>query len=932
MNERWYDKTVAQVEEKLNTDSNTGLSVDVLRGRQKAGKLNVIHPIPHMSFEDCLKSVVLEPTTLLLFVIALISAWLDQSIASWVIISLIVFNMFVSVFTYNKACSVFEDMGRLSLPTSKVLRNGRLFLIKSEQLVQGDVIYLSAGDIVPADARLIEVDGFQVLEVALTGEIKPTEKDPEFLRYNHDVPPAQQANMVFASSIVIKGTAKAICCCTGEDALVCKLQKNKPISSHKDVNLISFVKKYSNVWSLISLASIFLLVALELVFASQGRGLFDVFLGAMALAAVALGEFHVISSYVIIGNGLFLAVKQNKDVNSGALIKNVSKIEQLKDVTCLLVHKDGVFSIRESKAEKVYVNNSLYTDGEVHFEENSRRLLRFALISTGLYGVKKLIKNNLSNNNIYTAEEDAIISISQKCDVYNIKLDKSYPIMEHISAGESSRFETTLANSNQGYIVACRGNLESIMACCTTYSENGRIYPFDSDVKADIISEAAKLNRKSYRIIAVASKKTHYNNLKRIIACQSEMTFEGFIAIRERMLPGAAKTISDCRAAGMKIIMMCDDIGEHNRALAESLGIIKNRNEIVSGRQLAAMKEDMFRTNIPVYTLYEGVSVFQKRKLLEFLHDEGEVVGVLARELDEIILLKESDVGFVQSTTLSGKLDKTGLDMTSAKNNNSPMIIKNAKDSKKIGCEALKFIADVIISDADKKGNGGFNAIIGAVLASKTIYRNLYKFIKYLLTTQIARLMFVVLSIFTKSQPLTPQQILFSGLVVDFIAMIVLAFEQPNKHIMAYNDNLSDIKKIHKYIPYALLSGFVWACSLHVLPLILSAFNFNSYGLNLSVIFSGFIISQVAVLNEIMHDEGLFKYTTRFNRAHLILASVVIMFLIISNNISIIGNAFGIIEMNWIQIIIAFIPSVIMIINYELQRFILNDKQWISKD
>ena len=227
MNERWYDKTVAQIEEILNTDSNTGLSSTVIKTRLKTDEANEVYPIPHHSFDTCFKKVLSEPATAILFIVAIIAAWLNQNIVALVIISLLVFNVIVSVITYNKAYRIIEDMSKLSLPTSKVMRNGKMYLIKSEQLLQGDVIYLSVGDIVPADARIIECDSLQVLEVNVTGEIKPTEKDQYFLRYTHDVPPAQQANMLFASSIIIKGTAKAICCCMGNDTLVSKLRKNK---------------------------------------------------------------------------------------------------------------------------------------------------------------------------------------------------------------------------------------------------------------------------------------------------------------------------------------------------------------------------------------------------------------------------------------------------------------------------------------------------------------------------------------------------------------------------------------------------------------------------------------------------------------------------------------------------------------------------------
>ncbi len=925
MNERWYDKTLQQIEEKLNTDVNTGLSPAVLREHQRKNGLNVIFPIKHHSFEECFKKIISETTTLLLLFTAMLTAALEQSVAALVIISLVVFNIIISVFTYSKAQQVFEDMGYLSLPTTKVMRNGKMYLVKSEQLVAGDIIYLSAGDMVPADARLIESDNLQVLEVNLTGVIKPVEKDPLFLRYTHDVPPAQQANMVFASSIIIKGTAKAVVCCTGNDNLVCKLKKNKTLTTQDDIKAISFIKKYSKVWSLLMLALIFVVVILELSFGSYEKKLFDIFLTALSLAAASIGEFHVISSYIIIANGLFGAVKQNKDINSGALIKNISKIENLKNISCLLVHKEGAFSLREVNVRKIYVNDTLYSDGEVHFARNAERVLRYALISTGLYGAKKLIKNNLQNENIYTSEEDAIISISQKCKVYNINLDKNYPILEHVPQSDTSKFETTLVNSNEGYSVACRGSLESILASCTTYSLNGNIYPLDADKKMEIIDEAARLTRKSYKIVAVSSKNTTYNTLRRILSCQSDMTFEGFIAIREKMLTGAAKNIADCQAAGIKVIMLCDDIGDHNRVLASSIGIIKSSSEIVNGRELQNMKDELFRTNVSMYRLYENLNIFQKRKLLELLHAEGEVVGVLSRELDEIILLKESDVGYVQSTTLSGKLDKSGLDM--AKTNNSPLFVKNSKDSKKTGSEALKFVSDVIISDADKHGNGGFNAILSSITASKVIYKNLVRFVKYLLTTQLARTFMIICSIFTKSTILTPTQILFSGLVVDFIAMLVIAFEHPDSRLFMNNDNSEEeLKSIYKFLPTALLIALIWSVCVILVPILLKFIGFSGALQNTAIIFVSFIFSQIAVLNELLKDTSIFKHGIKFNRAHFIMLFTITAFLTAANYLPKFANLFGFVKSTWIEMIFTFIPAIIIIIVFELKKAFSNIK------
>lgn len=926
MNERWYDKTVRQIEEKLNTDSNTGLSAGVLKSRQKTDRMNVIFPVNHHSFDFCFKKALSEPSLMLLLIVALFAALFERNVVSYVIISMVAFNILMTVFMYRKSYQIFEDMGRLSMPTTKVLRNGKLFLVKSEQLVEGDVIFLSSGDMVPADARLVEADGLQVLEVNITGEIKPAEKDPFFLRYTHDVPAAQQANMVFASTIVLKGSAKAICCYTGEDTLVCRLKKNTKLVQQDKIKAILFTKKYSKNVSLLSIVMIFALIILQLTFGSSDISFFDVFLTALAYAAASSAEFHILSAYVIVANGLFSAVKQNKHINSGALIKNISKTEELKDISCLLVHKEGAFSIKDIRAEKVYVNNTLYTDGDVHFAENAASVLRFALISTGLYGARKIIKNNLNNDNIYSAEEEAIINLAQKCKVYNINLDKNYPIIEHLSRGDSSRFETTLVNSKNGYVVACRGSLDEILSVCTHYRENGKIYPFNLEKKADIISEAVKLSRKSNKIVGVSSKKTHYNTLRRIISCQSEMVFEGFIAIKERILPGVARNIADCQAAGMKIIMLCDDIGEHNKTLAESIGVIKSREEVMTGSGLNGMRDELFRTNISMYKLYENLSIYQKRKLLTFLHEEGEKVGVLARNLDEIILLKESDVGFVQSTTLSGKLDKAGIDMAMAKNTNSPILIKNVKDVNKTGSEALKFIADVIVSDADRRGNGGFNAVLSAIYASRLIYKNLVKFVKYLFTNQVARLVMILYMIFSSSRLINPQQIMFSGIIVDFIAMIIMAFESTGNRNLLKKDGFDELSNIYKSLPLSFLSGVAWGGSLIILPLILKLLNVNAVEIQSAVVFTGYILSQIAVLNEHLKDDSIFKTGVRFNRAHLLMFVTVVGFFVAAYTVPAIANLFEITFPGWILMSLSLIPTVMVIAVYEIQKAFIGAK------
>lgn len=925
MIERWYDKSIQQVERQLNTSSVSGLSRQKIRSGIRRGYTNVIFPIPHRGFDEYLKKVILEPTMILLLVCALLAAFLEHITTAYIIIGIISVNVLLSSLTYTKAQQVLEDLGHLSIPTSKVIRDGKLYLINSEQLAEGDLILLSAGDMVPCDARLTETDDFSVLEVNLTGAIRPVEKDAEFIKYGKDVPPSQQTNMIFASSIVTKGNAKAICCCTGEDTLVCKLKKNKSPATHDNIKEISLLEKYGKAWSLLMISAIFLLVAVYFLSGTGDKGLFEVFILGLSLAAASSGELHVASAYVIIANGLFNAVKQKKDINTGALIKNVSKIEDLKQLTALIVNKEGAFSVRGQKVEKVYVNGYLYDKSDIHYIDNCGRVMRYALISTGLYGANKLVSNNLSKDNLYSPEEEAIIDASRYCKVYNISLDREYPLLDRVTKGEISRFDTTLVNERNEYTVSCRGDLDGILSQCAFYCENGRTLPFDPDKKIEIISEAAKLSRNSYKIIGVASKKTHYNNLRRIVSCQSEMIFEGFLAIRESLLPGAAHTVKRCRDNGIRVIMVCDDVGENNVSLAQSLGIIKNADEAITGRELSMMRDEMFRVNIGEYSLYQGISVHQKRKLLDNLRSDGEKVGVLAQELDEIILLRESDVGFIQSTTLSARGGKEGIDVAQAKG--LPVVVKNSKDSRKSGSEAMKFVSDVIISDADMRGNGGFNAIAESIWASRAIYRNLVRMVKYILTSQIMRLLLVLFSIVSKTEVFIPQQIVFCGLICDFFAMIAVSFEHYDPRIIGRKEDFGErLDKFSHFVPFSVLSGVVWAGCISLLALLLKALG-NDVNVIAAAVFLSVITSQIIVLNELLRDSTIFRKNISYNRAHILTVLFTVLFIAFSFLVPAFGSLISLFWPGTGNFFLSLIPSGVMLIVYEIQKIINGKKE-----
>ncbi len=892
MAENWYDKSIKQIEERLDTDLSLGLRREAVEKRRKVDGPNDVYPVTQTSFLTYLRHLLTDYTSILMLVTLLIAAVFEETenLLAMFLITVIYYG--ISLFLYVRSQRLLEGMGTYALPNAKVLRGGKLRMMKQLQLVRGDVIYLAAGDIVPCDARLVESEELEVLEVSVTSVTHAVRKDASFIDY-HDLEPARQKNMVFASSIVTRGHGKAVCCEIGKDTQVCLLKKNLPAVSQERAEILDRIGSFCKRWSLVMTALILLLTVADILFVRDGgRGIFGSFMTGICLSVASMSEFYTAFATVVLACGVYAAVNKRKDVNRGALVKNTAKLEEIKSLTCLIVPKEAAFNVRDMRLGKVYANGDSFIPGEHGYQRNASRVLRYALLSTGLYGAGKLIENNRRGENIYSPEEEAILKAAEDCGEYNIGLEKRYPLLQHLGKNADNRFETSLVRYENGFFTALRGEYRAILPLCRYYTEDSRTYEMTPEKRNEFQIAAEQLARESYRVIAVASKDTIYNNLKRLSACQSDMTLEGFLAIREPTLPGAAKNVLRCRNAGIKVLMLCPDVSESNAILADSLGIASSPEKIVSGEELKKMKEGLFRANLDIYTVYQGLNLAQKRLLVRFLQEKGEKVGVLCSDLDEIILMKDADVGFSESITISDKAGKAGIDLVGR---NVPVFAKEVDGAGGYGCEALKFVSDVIVSEADRAGTGGFNAMVDAILCSKSVYYNLYRMLKYAIVSQTARLALVILSMVFGITALSPVQILFCGLAVDFAALIVIAFERSGPPILKMPSNVGErLDRPLAGNPLYLLLGVFWATAAF-----LSVFLMNRYGIIADnqiscCLFVSFILTQLAMLNECKREQSVFDRNVRINGAYLAMLAALAAFFFLAFKTEAVGMCFSI--------------------------------------
>ncbi len=917
MAEKWYDKSIKQTEIRLETDVSRGLNREQVMRRRRLYGENDVYPMPKKNFKTYMAHLLTDYTSLLLLVTLLIAAVFEETENLFVMLLILGTYYAIVLFTYVKAQKVLEGMGRSALPNAKVLREGRIRMVKQKQLVRGDVIYISAGDIVPCDARLIESSGLEVLEVNVTSVSHAVKKDAAFVDY-HDLAPSQQKNMLFASTIVTKGTGRAICCSTGAETLVSVMGKNHPIVSHERLEVFDRINGFCKKWTLAMTLMILVLTVTDLLVAKNvGNGIFGSFMTGLSLAVASMSEFYTAFAYIVLACGIFGSVNRKQEINRGALIKNSAKLEDIKNLTCLIVPGDAGFHVHDMSLDKVYANGDTFATGEHGYRRNASRVLRYALISTGLYGVGKLTENNELRQNIYSSEEDAIIKAAESCSEYNIGLEQRYPMLEHRPKNADNRFDTTLVHYENSFVVALRGEYAAVLPNCRYYTENSRVYPMTPEKLNEFYIAAEKMARESYRVLAIASRDTIYKNLRRLSACQSDLTLEGLIAIREPTLPEAAKTILRCRNHGLKVIMLTSDIDESHTILAENLGLISGREQSVTGPDLAAMKEGLFRANLDVYALYQGLNLHQRRLLVRFLQEKGERVGYLCSELDEIILMREANVGFSQSVTLSDRAGNVGVDLVGR---NRPIYTKDPKGVT-AGCEALKFVSDVIVSEPDWDGTGGFNAMVDAILCSKSVYHNLYGMLKYMIASQIAKLGLVFLAILLGFTALTPPQILFCGLVIDFAAMIIIAFEKPDPSLLETDPKISK-KLSHPLLRNmdSVLLGILW-----VALTLLSIFYMIKYRMIVAsqiptCCFIGLLLTQLAMLNECKREKSMFDRNVRVNGAHVTMLAVLIIFFCLIFLLPVIGDLFAIEAISLYAVGGTVLPTIVVTLFYEIQK------------
>lgn len=916
MIDNWYQMSGEAVAEKLRTSQEAGLTRKLAGTLLKKYRKNEIYPVSKITFYNCIKSITMDYTSYLLVVTALIAAIFEESVGAWAIVILVLLNLIATLLAYTKAQKVLESMDRYTLPVVRVIRDGRLFMIEQKLLVPGDLICLSRGDIVPADARVIRAEGFFLDETHLFGEGPLRQKQADD-GLHETLPPEKQRNMVFASTLVASGEATAIVCATGEDTVVCITEKNRPIINHETMPLLGKLQKISRAWSLVVIAAVFGLTLLDFLLPGLHNSLFASFIKSMSFAVSTMSEMYVAFGYIVLACAVLQTVHLFRENGAGAIVKNPLCMDRLRSLTCLVVPKEGVFTTRETVVDRVYAGDRLYDIMDRKSRRAMERPILYSILSTGMYGLSYLQAQSAgkTRDRVNTEEETAILNLARSMDIYNVRLDRAYPMIDHRGVGGDSLFDTTLVTHKEHLIAISRGEPEELLSRCAYYYKEGKILLLTPEIRTEILIAYRKLVRQAYSAVGVASRTHMYNNLKFIGAAQRDMVFEGIVAFRIPYLRGAAQLIADAKEAGIKIILLSERSVAAEAYFAKQMGIIEGREHCVDAAELRASKEGIRRTNASYYRLYCGLDTKQKQELLQNLMEAGEVVGVLGRRLEDLCLLRAADVSLAQNIAVAESAE-AGKPET--------VVSKVSESAGEDGCEALKFESDIIVSDADKNGSGGFRGILDAIRIAKDTDLHIIRIIRYLLASQTARFLLVLYTILFSRDGMSAVQALFAGLFADFMAILVLAFQKPEPDALRNSMNAGPWLEhpLRNGVP-SVVCGVCWACTA-ILASFFGAFaGFAQTEIQCgSILFVTSTICQIIMLFSVQREEFLWKPGIRMSALQalylLALIELYLLFFLFPN----FGTMFGVAKFDLRGALIIALFSAIMLIMTECVKML----------
>ena len=727
---KFYCEDQTKVLSSLNT-SEKGLSSAEAQKRLEANGKNKLAAAKGKSIVRRFLEQLADPMIIILLVAALISGILavveNESFTDVIIIlAVVIVNAVLGVYQESKAEKAIEALQEMSAATSKVLRDGKVQIVHSEDLVVGDIILLEAGDAVPADARILENASLKVEEAALTGESVPVTKFIDIINLKDgekDVPLGDRKNMLYMGSTVVYGRGKAVVTATGMDTEMGKIATALQQAEDGETPLQRKLNQLSKILTWLVLGICVVVFGVQLIRAgnfSFTDTILPSFMVAVSLAVAAIPEGLSMVVTVVLSMGVTNMSKRN------AIIRRLTAVEALGCAQIICSDKTGTLT----------QNKMTVVD---HFGENEEQLaMAMALCCDA----------ELDTDGNVTGEptEAALVAWADKLNLKKYNLKEQFPRLGEAPFDSGRKMMSTVHKLDNGAVQYTKGAPDVIIGRCTHYLKDGKPVPMTEEYKATILKANKEMADKALRVLACAERA--YNSVPASFEAddlERDLCFVGLCGMIDPVRPEVKDAIVECRSAGVRPIMITGDHIDTAVAIAKELGIITEDTYAITGAQLNDMDDAEFESKFRQISVYARVQPEHKTRIVNAWRKAGYVTAMTGDGVNDAPSIKSADIG-------------VGMGIT--------------------GTDVTKNVADMVLADDN------FATIVGAVEEGRRIYDNIRKAIQFLLGSNMSE----VLSIFTATLMgftiLKPVHLLWINLVTDCFPALALGMEKAEPNIM----------------------------------------------------------------------------------------------------------------------------------------------------
>jgi Ca2+-transporting ATPase len=737
----WHSLSKEEVLEILRADAN-GLTDQEVRERLSLYGYNEITEEKRKSPLAIFAKQFKEPLIIILLAATVISAFIGEVVDAVVIIAIVILATIVGFVQEYRSEKAVEALKKMVSLTVRVVRNKEEKITDVRELVPGDIILVSVGDRIPADAYLLEGFNIEVDEAPLTGESVPVPKS--ICKLAKETPIAERQNVVHMITTLTYGHGKAVVFATG---MRTELGKIAGAVQKIELQKTPFEIRMRHIGKLLSVIMLIAVGVISVLGFLRGHEILEILIWGISLAVAAVPEAlpAVVAASLTIG--VYRMAKQN------AIVRGLPSVETLGSTTVICSDKTGTLTKGEMTARRVYVYD-IQTEvtgtgysyvGEVVDSGINKSDLELLARTAALCNDAYVKVSEDRTSVVGDPTEAALVILARKTSIVKEEVDAKYPRVHEVSFTSERKRMTTVHKVNDKFYAFMKGAVEIVLSRCANVQVDGKPLPLVKDIHPRILSANDEMATRGLRVLALAYKELDREDFTES-HLESSLTFLGLVGMMDPPRTEAINAVRQCKTAGIDVLMITGDHKLTAAAVAEEIGISDKETQVMSGTELDAIDVSSLTEQVERTKVYARVSPEHKIKIVQALKNKGHIVAMTGDGINDAPALKSADIGVAMGIT---------------------------------GTQVTKEASSMVLADDN------FASIVSAVREGRRILDNVKKYLVYLLSVNIGEIIILGFSVIMGWPfPLLAKHILYINLATDGSPAIALGLEPHEPDIM----------------------------------------------------------------------------------------------------------------------------------------------------